>query len=196
MKIKVTFLSLFLATLLSGAVDIGDQAPSFSLTDIKGEVFASTELAGRTVVLEWINPQCPFVKKFYTNGEMVDFQNAAKEMGVVWISISSNRPGAAQYMSAEENLAWAKSVGHEAIWLMDPDGAVGQAYGAQVTPHMFVINPAGEIVYQGAIDSVRDASPGSIAGARNYVMEALTALDEGRSIEEERTRPYGCGIKY
>lgn len=196
MKLKATLLSIFFATLLAGAVDIGDQAPSFSLTDINGEVFELSELAGRTVVLEWINPHCPFVKKFYTNGEMVDFQKAAKEKGVVWISISSNRPGAPQYMTAEENRAWAEAVGHEALWLMDPEGSVGRAYGAQVTPHMFIINPAGKIVYQGAIDSTRDANPESIAGARNYVMEALTALEEGSPVEEDRTRPYGCGIKY
>jgi peroxiredoxin len=196
MKTLVTILSFLMASYAIAAVGNGDTAPAFTLTDIHGNTVESSSFAGRPIVLEWINPQCPFVKKFYSNGDMVKYQRAAAELGAVWISISSNRPGAAQYMSAEENRKWAEQVGHEAIWLMDPEGKMGKAYGAQVTPHMFIINEAGEIVYQGAIDSIRDASPASIEKADNYTMLALEALVKGRSIQEERTRPYGCGIKY
>lgn len=192
----ILFLLLMPAFCLNAAVETGAAAPAFSLTDIKGQAVDSASFAGQIRVLEWINPQCPFVVKFYENGDMVRFQERAKAMGAVWISISSNRPGAAQYMSAEENLAWAEKVGHAAIWLMDPEGKMGKAYGAQVTPHMFVIDADGKVVYQGAIDSIRDANPESIAKARNHVLEALEAIVGGRPAPEDRTRPYGCGIKY
>lgn len=181
---------------LTAAVDSGSPAPSFKRTGLNGQVVDSARFAGKVMVLEWINPKCPFVLKFYENGDMVRFQEQAQAMGAVWISISSNRPDAAQFMTAEENLAWAESVGHKGIWMMDSDGEMGKAYGAQVTPHMFVIDASGTVVYQGAIDSIRDANAASISKARNHVMEALEAVFAGRSVSEDRTRPYGCGIKY
>jgi peroxiredoxin len=194
---KFLLIPIFMAVLgMDAAVDSGAAAPSFTLTDIHGETVDSANFAGKVVVLEWINPKCPFVVKFYENGDMVKFQERARELGAVWISISSNRPGAAQYMTPEENKVWAEKVGHQAIWLMDAEGAMGKAYGAQVTPHMFVIDATGNVVYQGAIDSIRDANSGSIAKARNHTMEALEAVVAGLPVSEDRTRPYGCGIKY
>ena len=195
---SIFFVTFLLCSVLgaSAAVESGAPAPAFSRSDLMGQTVDSAQFAGKVMVLEWINPQCPFVVKFYKNGDMVRFQEQAQAMGAVWVSISSNRPGAAQYMTAEDNLAWAKSVGHKGIWLMDPDGEMGKAYGAQVTPHMYVIDAAGTVVYQGAIDSIRDADSASIAKARNHVMEALEAVTAGRSVAEARTRPYGCGIKY
>jgi len=192
-------LTLFIAMLsipLTAAVQNGNTAPDFTLTDINGNTVSLDDFAGKPVVLEWINTGCPFVKKFYTNGDMPKLQQKAADMGAVWLTINSTKPQHPQYTDAAESLAWAGKKGYAGTWLMDPDGKVGKAYGAQTTPHMFVIDADGKVVYQGAIDSVRDADPSSIAGADNYVMDALVALKKGSEIKVAQSRPYGCSVKY
>lgn len=181
---------------LSAAVDNGDKAPGFTLQDVDGKSISLSDYPGKTVVLEWINPGCPFVRKFYTNGDMGAFQEKAAEMGVVWLAINSTNPDHRDYLTPEASAKWATEHGFEATWLMDPEGTVGQAYGARTTPHMFIIDPSGKVVYQGAIDSIRDADPDSIDQATNYVMEALSAMKEGKDIPDDQTRPYGCSVKY
>lgn len=195
---KKSILSLLFAfpfSLLAG-LTIGQEAPDFTLTDASGNTLSLSDYEGKTVVLEWINPGCPFVRKFYTNEDMASFQKKAGEMGVVWLSINSTNPDHRDYMTPEETRAWADEHGHEVPWLLDPEGTVGKAYGAITTPHMFIIDEGGNIVYQGAIDSIRDAKPASISEATNYVMQALTAMDEGTSFSDAQTRPYGCSVKY
>lgn len=197
---KTKILSLLLAAAfalpLSAAVENGDDAPAFTLTTMKGKEVSLSDYEGKTVVLEWVNPGCPFVRKFYDEGHMGKFQKKAEEMGVVWLAINSTNPGHRDYLTPKESKKWADKHGFTAKWLMDEDGTVGMAYGAKTTPHMFIISPEGKVVYQGAIDSIRDANPGSIGEATNYVMEALEALDQGKAIPDARTRPYGCSVKY
>lgn len=191
-----SFLTLFSALWAAASVDNGETAPGFTLLDVNGEAVSLSDYAGKTVVLEWVNPGCPFVRKFYDNGEMGEFQEKAAAMDVVWLSINSTNPDHPDYLTPEASAAWASEHGHVATWLLDEDGTVGQAYGARTTPHMFIISPDGKVVYQGAIDSIRDANPESIDQATNYVMEALQALASGKAIPETRTRPYGCSVKY
>jgi len=196
MKKLVALLFAILSLTLSAAVDNGQAAPDFTLTDINGRTVSLSDYTGKTVVLEWINTGCPFVNKFYTNQDMPRFQKKAAEMDVVWLTINSTKTGHPQYTSPEESRTWAASKGYAGTWLVDSDGTVGKAYGAKTTPHMFVIGPDGKVVYQGAIDDARDADPSSIAGANNYVLAALAALSEGKQIEVAQTRPYGCNVKY
>lgn len=175
---------------------MGQKAPAFTLSDVEGRTVSLSDFKGQTVVLEWINPGCPFVQKFYNRPDMPAFQKKAAEMGVVWLSINSTHSGDSQYLTPVASKAWATQHGHAAKWLMDSEGTVGKAFGARTTPHMFIINPEGEVVYQGAIDSIRDANAASIPKATNYVMEALAAMKAGAPIAEPRTRPYGCTVKY
>ena len=197
--IKKTIFSLLVATILlplSASVDNGEKAPGFTLKTAQGEEVSLSDYAGKTVVLEWLNPGCPFVRKFYSNSDMGEFQEKAKEMGVVWLSINSTHPTHRDYLTPKKSMNWAKEHDHAAKWLMDPEGSVGKAYGAKTTPHMFIINPEGKVIYQGAIDSIRNADPSSIPEATNYVMEALQAVESGMDIPDSRTRPYGCSVKY
>lgn len=192
-------LAIFLGALalpLTAAVEIGDSAPAFSLKDMHGQTVSLADHAGKVVVLEWINPGCPFVRKFYKEQDMPKFQKAAAGMGVTWLAINSTHSGDGAYMTAGETVEWAGKHGFAATWLIDPEGTVGKAYGARTTPHMFIIDQSGKVVYQGAIDSIRDTDPASIPKAENYVMQALKALLAGQPIPDNQTRPYGCGIKY
>jgi peroxiredoxin len=200
MKKTTKLLSLF-AVFLSplavlAAVSNMEKAPDFTLQDVKGNSVSLRDYAGKVVVLEWINPGCPFVRKFYDEKHMGQFQKKADGMGVVWLSINSTNPDHRDYLTPEASLAWATEHGHAATWLMDPDGSVGKAYGAQTTPHMYIINKDGVVVYQGAIDSIRDTKPASIPEATNYVMEVLAAMDADQSRPHHQTRPYGCSVKY
>lgn len=196
MKNIISILFVCCVLPLAAAVKNGESAPGFTLSDMNGKEVSLSDFMGKTVVLEWINPGCPFVRKFYTNPDMPEFQKAAAEMGVVWLSINSTNPDHGDYLSPEETRDWAEKHGYAATWLLDPEGKVGQAYGARTTPHMFIINKDGTIVYQGAIDSVRDTKPESIAGATNYVMDVLKALATGEPVPDGNTRPYGCSVKY
>jgi peroxiredoxin len=195
---KKAILSLFLCLSLPlfAAVENGQKAPAFTLQDVDGNTVSLSDFAGKTVVLEWINPGCPFVRKFYDQQHLPAFQKKAAKMGVVWLAINSTKTSHGDYMTSEVSRAWAKKHGFAATWLMDADGTVGKAYDARTTPHMYIINPEGVVVYQGAIDSVRDAKPESIAGATNYVMDALKELAAGKPVSNDRTRPYGCSVKY
>lgn len=196
MKHLLAFLLLACPLSLCAAVKNGEAAPGFTLADASGKEVSLSDFAGKTVVLEWINPGCPFVRKFYDKQDMPRFQKAAAEKGVVWLSINSTNPEHGDYLTPEATREWAAKHGHAATWLLDSDGKVGQAYGARTTPHMFVINPEGILVYQGAIDSIKDTKPESIPDATNHVMDALKAMAKGDPIPDANTRPYGCSVKY
>jgi len=198
MKLKNLF-SLTLLTIalpLFAAVENGQPAPGFTLKDYDGNTVSLSDFAGKTVVLEWMNPGCPFVRKFYDQKHMPAFQKKAAEMGVVWVAINSTNPKHGDYLTPEASKKWATEHGFAGVWLMDEDGTVGKAYGARTTPHMYIINGEGILVYQGGIDDVRDAKPESIAGATNYVMQALKEMKHGKPITHAQTRPYGCTVKY
>lgn len=175
----------------------GAQAPNFSAIDATGARRSLSDYAGRTVVLEWTNDGCPYVRKHYNGGNMQATQRAATAQDVVWLSIISSAPGEQGYADGARalSIAQAASAAPTAI-LLDPDGAVGHLYGARTTPHMFVINGEGVIVYQGAIDDRPSTAASSLEGATNYVLAALADLRAGRAVQTAQTVPYGCSVKY
>ncbi len=176
----------------------GAEAPDFSLRCLQGNEHTLRQFRGRWVVLEWTNYDCPFVRKFYSGGHMQRWQ---REVGgredSVWLTICSSAPGQQGHFDAEtwarRNTEW--NVAPTAL-LLDPDGRVGRAYGATHTPHMYVIDPEGTLVYMGAIDSIRSANPADIERAENYVLRALENARAGRPVEPAQTRAYGCTVKY
>ncbi|HVU35545.1 MAG TPA: redoxin domain-containing protein [Opitutaceae bacterium] len=183
---------------LLGAVAVGQPAPDFTLTDINGKKHSLSEYRGRIVVLEWNNPDCPFVHKHYESGNLPRLQHDAMADGVVWLLINSAAPGlqGGDY-TAGELASWLKQHGAAPTdYFRDPDGRVGHLYGAKVTPHMFVVDATGTLVYDGAIDSISSTRKSDIAKATNYVRNALAALMEGRAVEPSITHPYGCSVKY
>jgi peroxiredoxin len=175
----------------------GFPAPGFTLPDAAGANHSLSQYKGKWVVLEWVNYDCPFVKKHYGSGNMQKIQKAARDKGAVWLSINSSAPGKQGHFAGQElikRIADAKA-GPDA-YLLDPDGKVGKEYKAKTTPAMFVINPAGMVVYSGAIDDKPSADQEDIPGAKNYVQAALDAGMAGKPVEVASTQSYGCGVKY
>lgn len=203
MKIFKTFFVLaavmFMCSTMnaSAAVTNNEAAPNFTLTDSNGNDHSLSDFAGKYVVLEWINFDCPFVKKFYQMGNMQQFQQQVTDNGAIWLSINSSAEGKQGSYSPEEvNEIITNSQSNQTAYLHDTDGTVGQLYGAKTTPHMFVINPEGVLIYQGAIDSIRSADPSDISAADNYVLQALSQAAAGEEITPPVTPPYGCSVKY
>lgn len=201
MKTKYT-LALFTSLLATAAFaadspPVGSTAPDFSASDSKGKTHSLSQYKGKYVVLEWFNPECPFVKKHYGPGNMQKLQEEFTGKGVVWLSIDSSAPGKEGNLSAEQGeKKLAEWKVKSSALLLDPDGKVGQAYGAKNTPHMFVINPEGKIVYEGAIDSKASPNPADIPSSTNYVKVALDESMGGKPVSNPNTKPYGCSVKY
>jgi peroxiredoxin len=183
---------------LAKTAEVGQPAPDFTLTDIAGTTHQLSAYRGKTVVLEWVNPECPIVQKHYNkSGNMPKLQKAAAAAGVVWLSINSAASGKQGDYDATEVAAWMKRVGAApTAYFRDQNGAVGKLYDARTTPHMFVIDPQGRLVYAGAIDSIRSADPADIAKAENYVTAALAAAKAGQPVASPTSQPYGCSVKY
>jgi len=176
---------------------VGEAAPGFTLPDTTGQNHSLSDFSGKYVVLEWLNHDCPFVRKHYDSGNMQKLQKTYVEKGVIWLSICSSAPGKqGAYSAADANKINEEKGGAATAILLDPEGNVGRSYGAKVTPHMFVINPEGSLIYQGAIDDIPSASPGDIPNAKNYVAAALDAAMSGQPIERASSKPYGCSVKY
>jgi peroxiredoxin len=184
------------ATAVAGqtAPGIGDPAPAFTLKGIDGQVHSLSDYKGKIVVLEWTNPGCPVVRRHYQSGLMPGAQKAAGEKGVIWLAVNSTNPSHANYREPEAlqtiYTGWKAAY---AFQLMDSDGAMGRAYGAKTTPHIFVIDGRGRIAYNGAVDN--DTS-GNDAGRTNYALAAIEALLAGKSVAVATTQPYGCSVKY
>jgi peroxiredoxin len=179
------------------AQTVGKPAPNFRLADANGKPVSLSDYKGKTVVLEWNNPGCPFVKKHYASGNMQKAQAAAARDGVVWLTINSGAPGKQGHMSGAEAKAMLAQAGAKpAAYLLDPNGVAGKAYGATTTPHMYVVNKAGALVYAGGIDDKPTANPADIAGARNHVLAALSEIKAGKPVSVATSRPYGCSVKY
>ena len=203
-------MKISLRTVLSGAVSlacllavhaapiVGQAAPDFSLTDLNGQKQSLSAYKGRTVVLEWVNPECPFVQKHYQgSGNMPATQKLAQAEGVVWLSINSGYPGSEGDFAPADIVAWQKKTGAvPTAYCRDPDGKVGRLYDARHTPTMFVVNPEGTLVYAGGIDDINSANPADIARAHNYVTAALADLKAGKPVAKATTRAYGCSVKY
>ena len=176
---------------------VGGPAPAFTARDTAGKPVALADFRGKYVVLEWVNAGCPFVRKHYDSGNMPATQKAALARGVVWLAVNSTADDHPDYQTAREFVAWlgAKGAAPTAA-LMDSEGDVGRAYGARTTPHMYLIDPAGKLLYAGAIDSKPSARVADIATATNYVNRALDEALAGKPVSEPRTQAYGCSIKY
>lgn len=188
-------LALFAITAF--AVKVGDQAPDFTGTDSHGQKHKLSDYKGKFVVLEWHNNGCPFTKKHYESGNMQRLQKEWTDKGVVWFTVISSAPGAQGYVTAdEENAYMQKAHAVPTGALLDPTGAIGHLYDAKTTPHMFVINPQGQVIYNGAIDDRSTSDPSDVNGAKNYVSEALQEAKAGQPVAVATTRPYGCSVKY
>lgn len=187
----------FAAGVARAGVEIGKPAPDFTLTDISGKTHKLSDYQGKVVVLEWTNSGCPIVQKHYDSRNMQNTQKAAAADGVVWLQINSGHPGAQGDLSNEDAAAWLKKKGAQVTAsFRDQSGKVGRMYGARTTPHMYVINKDGALVYNGAIDSIPSADEDDIAKATNYVLAALEAVKAGKPVEKAATKPYGCNVKY
>ena len=179
------------------AAIVGAPAPAFELRDADGKNVKLSDYKGKFVVLEWVNFQCPFVGKQYGSGNMQALQKKYTGMGVVWLSICSSAPGKQGNVTGEEAEELVKEKdAAPSRFLLDPKGKVGKAYGAKTTPHMFVIDPKGIVVYNGAIDDKPSTRREDVATAKNYVVAALDASMSGRKVALAATQPYGCSVKY
>jgi peroxiredoxin len=196
---------LLLITALAAAVagpaaalpTLGQPAPAFQAMDADGHMRSLAEFAGKTVVLEWTNSGCPYVGKHYGSGNMQALQRKATKDGVVWLTVASSAPDMQGYFTPATARAWkAKEKSAATAILLDGDGKVGRAYGAKATPHMFVIDGAGRVVYMGGIDDRPYYDPASLKGAKNYVAAALADLKAGRPVAVAVSQPYGCSVKY
>jgi len=187
---------LFAAAAAAQAV-VGQPAPSFSAVDATAKPVSLADYKGRHVVLEWVNPGCPFVQKHYDSGNMPATQKTAVSKGMAWLAISSTAKDSSDYKAPGELASWIRGKdGVPTATVMDTDGKVGRAYGARVTPHMYLIDPQGKLIYAGAIDSKPTANPADIKTATNYVSEAIGQVAAGKPLSQSTTRAYGCSIKY
>lgn len=176
---------------------VGQPAPAFTLTDSNGKTTSLKDFAGKTVVLEWTNHECPFVKKHYNGKNMQAQQSEGRDSGVVWLVMNSSAPGKQGNVTpAQANAIQAEWKAKQAAYLFDTPGTTGRAYGAKTTPHMYVIDGQGIVRYNGAIDSNPSSDPKDIEGATQYVRAALADLEAGKPVQTPTTRPYGCSIKY
>ena len=199
--LKTTFLgALALAATLGlaqAAPKIGYPAPAFSAVDTAGKTWSLAELEGKKVILEWTNDQCPYVIKHYASGNMQALQKEATSAGYIWLSVISSAPGKQGHVSAAEADALTTSRGAApTAVVLDSQGVLGRAYEAKTTPHLFIIDEAGTLVYRGGMDDKPTTDPVDIAGANNYVRMAMAELAAGKLIANPVTRPYGCSVKF
>lgn len=194
MKILSLIFALFSFSAI--ALTTGEMAPDFTLQGTSKEISLS-DFKGKIVVLEWLNHGCPFVRKHYDSGNMQSLQKKFTSNNVIWLSVISSAPGKQGHVNKEGSIADMKKYNSSASdVLLDPTGKVGQLYGAKTTPHMYVIDKSGKLVYQGAIDDRPDTDKDSIPGSKNYVADALTAVMNEKPVQIATTKAYGCSVKY
>ena len=187
----------FTAGPASAVAGVGQAAPAFSAVDASGKRVSLADFKGKHVVLEFVNPGCPYVQKHYKSANMQGTQQAATGQGVVWLTVNSTSTDASDYLAPAEMAQWMKAQKAAAsAMLMDSDGKVGRAYGARTTPHMYIVDPAGKLVYAGGIDDKPSSNVADIPRATNYVKVALGETLAGKPVSQASTRPYGCSIKY
>jgi len=193
---RIACVALFAATPVLAAAP-GAAAPEFTIADTAGNPVRLADYRGRYVVLEWTNPECPFVQKHYVSRNMQDLQKEWGAKDVVWLSINSTSAGHAEFKTGDQMAAWMRAQGGaQKATLIDGTSAAGRAYGAKTTPHMFVVDPSGKLIYNGAIDDRRSANPADARSANNYVRAVLAEATAGRPVTVATTTPYGCSVKY
>lgn len=196
--VAATTLAAMLAVpALAAGPDLGKPAPDFSAADTTGKTVKLADFKGKLVILEWSNHQCPYVRKHYGAGNMQKTQEAARALGVTWITIISSAPGEQGHVNAAEanKLTTERNAKPHHV-VLDPKGQIGRLYSARVTPHMFLIGADGKLLYKGAIDSIRSSRQSDIANAKNYVTAALGEIKAGKPIADTDTVAYGCTIHY
>ncbi len=192
----LTLLTAFSMT-ANASISVNKPAPDFTAIDSNGNKHALSDFRGKTVVLEWTNHDCPYVRKHYDSGNMQALQKSATGNGVVWFSVISSAPGKQGHVSGKKaNMLTDKRQAAPTAVLLDESGKIGRMYGAKTTPHMYIIDPGGILVYMGGIDNIVSANPRDISKATNYVDVALRAMSDGQPIKNSVTRPYGCSVKY
>jgi peroxiredoxin len=194
-----TLIGLLLAfcITLAFAVRVGEPAPNFTGTDSNGRTHSLSDYKGKFVVLEWHNQGCPYTKKHYESGNMEALQKEWTGKGVVWLTIISSAPGKQGYVTAAEENAYMRQVNAvPTAAILDPTGKIGQLYSAKTTPQMYIVDPNGALIYNGAIDDRPTSDQADIRGATNYVTAALSEALSGKPVTVSSTRPYGCSVKY
>ncbi|WP_111657708.1 thioredoxin family protein [Isoalcanivorax indicus] len=176
---------------------VGQPAPDFSVIDTAGQTHSLADFSGQTVILEWTNHDCPFVKKHYVSDNMQQLQRRYTENGAVWLTVISSAPGKQGHVSPDQADALTRDR-HAAptAVLLDESGDMGRAYDARTTPHMYVIDADGVLRFMGGIDSNPSADPADIPGATPYLANAARAVLDGHTPDPAVTRPYGCTVKY
>lgn len=189
--------ALLAAGTAAAAPMVGQPAPAFTATDSHGKAVTLGDFSGKPVVLEWSNDGCPFVKKHYGSGHMQALQKTFTAQGVVWLTVISSAPGKQGYVdgATADRLSVERGAAPTDV-LLDPDGALGHLYDAKTTPHLFVVDGKGTLVYAGGIDSIASADPDDVPKAEPYLKTALTEVLAGKPVSRPVTRPYGCSIKY
>lgn len=199
-RLPAVFISLAAALAASAAAAepvIGQPAPAFQAKDAAGQTRSLAQFRGKPVVLEWTNNGCPYVQHAYKSGVMPELQRRAAKEGVVWLTVFSSAPGKQGYMQAAGVGAWKTQFSADpADVLLDPAGAVGRTYAAKTTPHIFVVDARGTLIYMGGFDDNPSTDPADAKTAHNYVRAALDDLKDGKPVQTAVTRPYGCSVKY
>lgn len=196
LKSTLAILSILLP-LAAWAARVGEPAPEFTGTDSNGQVHKLSDYKGKFVVLEWTNRGCPYTQKQYSSGNMEKLQREWTAKGVVWLTVVSSAPGKQGYVTGPEENAYLKQVNAApTAVLLDPTGVLGHLYNAKTTPHMFIINPRGILIYNGAIDDRPTTDVADVNGAKNYVSTALEDATAGKPVSIPTSRPYGCSVKY
>jgi len=196
-ELVVAGLAILIGFSVALAARVGEPAPDFTATDTNGKVHKLSEYRGKFVVLEWTNRDCPYTQKQYNSRNMQRLQREWTGKGVIWLTIISSAPGKQGYVTASEENAYLKEINAApTAVLLDPTGAVGQLYDAKTTPHMFIINSQGTLIYNGAIDDRPTTDLADVNGAKNYVSVSLQEATSGKPVSNPTTRPYGCSVKY
>jgi hypothetical protein len=189
--------TFFIAAPAYSAAVVGQKAPEFTAKDATGKTVNLADFKGKTVVLEWVNPGCPYVRKHYGAGNMQSTQKDAADKGVVWLAINSTDTQHPDYLAPAALQGWMTEQKAAATHtVMDESGKIGQQYAARTTPHMYIINAQGNLIYAGGIDSIASANPADIKTATNYVKQSLGEVAAGKPISSANTKPYGCSVKY
>jgi peroxiredoxin len=179
------------------AATVGQKAPEFTAKDASGKTVNLADFKGKTVVLEWVNPGCPYVRKHYSSGNMQSTQKDAVDKGVVWLAVNSTETSHPDYLAPAALQSWMSEQKAAATHtLMDESGSIGQQYAARTTPHMYIISPQGNLVYAGGIDSIASARAEDVKQATNYIKQSLGETLAGKPISVATTKPYGCSVKY